>query len=544
MEDIARLNEDDLAECMLAAAIQGRTNLMKVLIGQRGPIPVNFVNTPFSPDRFELNGRRLNLDTNYQLKHITSAAELKALFSAIVEFDLKGLIEPGDTFPLLLRDIDKTVRRDWVKGGLAFSGLLPELRNDQLGHPELAIALNEASASEVAPLAYKPVLCWASPDMVDQFPGHLAPLEPFQHFKYRDPITDGWTTHTDPDNPAAPIIITVGVSATRKNAEFADYLFPLMAPEITRMGFEGPAGRVLCETTTDFLLGFPVVNPSADNGRVAKAFVDDYCPFEIMAVQAATICSREFDHEVPRYEFAVSLRTRFQYGDNRLFEMLSLDHPLRDQVLNMMSKEQWRLLVKEFDSTSFTAKSLLALRDTFGIDNTGMSLKLTLSMLLALKEAGYRFCDDTRAFENRGRFEQHLRSNTDKSQNLVMLNFSGRDWHSRFDDQLTGDQKIDCIIAEYQKILPMNLWTSESEKPTDVASALRILSDYDGETYGTHVTLYAYLRTAGIEACMQAAAPEHWKKLMDVFPKEDFKPYLKTMPKNARGMLLEHEIGL
>jgi hypothetical protein len=541
MEDIFRLNEADLAECMVTAAIQGRTSLMKVLVAQRGPIPVKYESGQLSVDM--LNGQPYTPNLSYMLKHISCSADLKSLFSAINEFGIQGLMEPGPTYPLLFQFIDRKVKRNWVKGGESFSGRLPELRKDQLSRPELAIALNEASEGPVTPQAYKPILCWATRDMLGQFPERLAPLAPMQKVNYRYSMED-WKANCNPDDPGSPIIIEVGVVASRKNAEFADFLFPLMAPEIARMGFEDSEGRVLCETTTDFLLSFPTVNHSIENERVVREFVESYCPFEIMALQAATICSRDFDHGVPRFEFDASLQTRFQYGDNRLFEMLSLEHPLRYKVLNMMAKGQWLSLVKEFDSTSFTAKSLLALRDAFGIDNTGMSLKLTLPMLLELKEAGYRFCDETRAFENRGRFEQHLQSNTVKPKNLVMLNYSGRDWHSRFDDQLTGDQVIDCIIGEYQQILPMNLWPSESEKPTDVASALRILNEYDGETYGTHVTLYAYLRTAGIEACMQAAASEHWVKLMDVFPKAEFRPYLKTMPNKARGLFLEDEIGL
>jgi hypothetical protein len=541
MEDIFRLNEADLAECMVTAAIQGRTSLMKVLVAQRGPIPVKYESGQLSVDM--LNGQPFTPNLSYMLKHISCSADLKSLFSAINEFGIQGLMEPGPTYPLLFQFIDRKVKRNWVKGGESFSGRLPELRKDQLSRPELAIALNEASEGPVTPQAYKPILCWATRDMLGQFPEHLAPLAPFQKVNGRFSMQD-WKANCNPDNPVATIQIQVGVQASKNNTEFADFLFPLMAPEITRMGFEDSEGRVLCETTTDFLLRFPTVNHSIENERVVREFVESYCPFEIMALQAATICSRDFDHGVPRFEFDASLQTRFQYGDNRLFEMLSVDHPLREEVLNMMAREQWLSLVKEFDSTSLTSKSLLALRDSFGIDNTGMSLKLTLPMLLDLMAADYRFADETRSFENKGRFESFSHNHDSHYKTLVFLNFSARDWYSKFDDQLTGDQAVERIIGEYQKILTFNLWPSESTKPTDVSSALKLLQEYDSEIYGTHAALYAYLRTAGVEACVQAAASEHWVKLMDVFPKAEFRPYLKTMPNKARGLFLEDEIGL
>jgi hypothetical protein len=542
MEDIHRLNETDLAECMLTAAIRGRTKLMQVLVAQRGPIPVKFEH--LQAKEYKLNGRKLELDLMYMFSHISSSADLKALFAAVVEFGMEGLLEQGPTYPLILQIIDKTFKRDGVNEAL-FSGLLPELRNDQLSRPELAIALNEASEGPVTPQAYKPILCWATRDMLGQFPERLAPLEPFQKVNYHHAMAD-WKANCDPDNPVAPMHIEVGVKASQSNAEFADFLFPLMAPEVAKMGFEDSEGRVLCETTTDFLLSFPFVNHSAENDRAARAFVENYCPFEIIALQAATVGLRDFAHEVPRYDFEASLRTRFQFGDNRLFEMLSLDHPLRDKVLNMMAQEQWLWLAKEFDSTSFTAKSLLALRDAFGIDNTGMKLKLTLPKLLDLVAANYRFSDDTRAFENKGRFESytHYNNNDPNFKTLVLINFSARDWFPELDAELSVAEKVDRIIGEFQKILETNLWPSESERPTDVPSALRILNEYDTETYGIHIALSAYLRTAGIGACIQAAAQEHWVKLMDVFPKDDFKPYLKTLPNKARGLLLEDGMGL
>lgn len=542
MEDIHRLNETDLAEVMLTSAIRGRTQLMKVLVGERGHIPVKFENSPFFPNQYKLNGQKLDLDMSYRLNHVSSTADLKALFSAIVEFGLQGLLEPGHTYPLLLRDIDQTVKRDSVRE-VTFSGLLPELLNDQLSHPELAIALSEESEGLVTPQAYKPILCWASSDMLGQFPEHLAPLEPFQRAGTRHTMQE-WKANCDPDEPKAPFQIQVGVEASRQNAEFADFLFPLMAPEIIRMGFEDSERRVLCETTTDFLMRFPTVNHTAENYRAARLFAEAYCPFEIISVQAATICAHDFDHDVPHYDFKASLSTRFYYGDNHLFEMLSLDHPLRDRVLNMMTRGQWLALANEFDSTSFTAKSLLALRDSFGIDNTGMSLKLTLPMLLDLMAEDYRFADETRSFENKGRFESFSHNHDSHYKTLVFLNFSVRDWFAKFDDQLTGDQAVERLIGEYQKILTFNLWPSESTKPTDVSSALNLLQDYDIEIYGIDAALYAYLRTVGVEACVQAAASEHWVKLMDVFPKAEFKPYLKTMPNKAKGLFLEDEIGL
>jgi hypothetical protein len=549
---IGLLNEDDLAECLLTAAYSGRLTLMRELVAHRGPIPLRFEHTLSNPAQYLLNGRHFVLDTSKYLRHIKSTKGLKALFTAIEAFGLKGLLEPGPTYPLLLREIDERVKHIPFTRGV-FSGQLPELRQDTLSHPELAIAMSKETEGPVTPDAYRPILCWASKDMARQFPERLAPLKPYQQVGGSRSIKD-FKASFDPEKPDPPLIITVGVHAPRREGDFTKYLFRQMAPESIQMGFEDEAGRVLCETTTDFLLSFPTVNHSEENHQAARAFVEQYCPYEIIATQTARVCASDFGSKPKStfkfqgeaYWFNSDVHTQFSYGDSRLFEMLSLDHPLRDRALNMMERQQWLWLIEKYSAQHSSARCLLALRDTFGLDNAGMKLILTPSKLSALLDAGYRFVDETSVFLDLGQFDYASRHTYDpRFKSTVFLKFDAIDWRPPQAERMPDRQVQDHIVGQYQNILKGNLWPCKSSKPTDVNNALQMLSAHGKSLLGdaTKISLHAYLKNAGLEACLQAA-PEHLPKLLYVFARGEFDPHLKTLPNKLRGLVLENDMGL
>jgi hypothetical protein len=543
-ELIGLLNEADLAECLLTAAWRGNLTLMRDLVEQRGAIAVRFENTRLNSHQYLLNGQPIQMDTTRQLSHIASSKQLKDLLTAVHQLGLQGLIDPGPTYPLLLRNIDRAIKPH-AFNTVEFSGLLPELSQDRLSNPELALALAEEAAGPVTPDAFRPLLCWATKEMVHQFPEHLAPIKPFQNVGFGQSMK-AFKASYDPEKPEAPLIISVGVNTTRRSM-FAKYLFRLMAPEATQMGFDDEGRRVLCKTTTDFLLNFPTVNHTEDNHRAARAFVEHYCPFEIIASQAEIICARDFGHDTQNYSFKVDLYTQFSYGDSRFFEMLSLDHPLRERALNMMEWEQWQWLVQKFDGRSSNARGLIAVRDTFGLDNTGMKLILTQSKLAKLIEAGYRFSDQTSVFDNQGKFDYAGQQTYDPAcKTTVLIRFDASDWRPPHADQLTERQVLDYVVEQYQGILATNLWPSVISKPSDIKMALAMMASYENGKlrFDTNIALRAYLKNAGIEACVKASDSEHWPRLIDVFSREAFENCYKTLPHKFRGLLLEEDMGL
>jgi hypothetical protein len=60
------------------------------------------------------------------------------------------------------------------------------------------------------------------------------------------------------------------------------------------------------------------------------------------------------------------------------------------------------------------------------------------------------------------------------------------------------------------------------------------------------ISLRAYIRHAGIEACAEEAkeSNKHWSFLLKIFGVDDLRPYTPQMPLNARGEVFGQDLGL
>jgi hypothetical protein len=92
-----------------------------------------------------------------------------------------------------------------------------------------------------------------------------------------------------------------------------------------------------------------------------------------------------------------------------------------------------------------------------------------------------------------------------------------------------------------------NLWPIPGAAPAGVPQALKDSSRLSFEVLSNpkKLALYTYLQRAGVEACVEAAStPSQWMSIAQIFSCEDLQPYLKDMPKQARGKVLESGLGL
>jgi hypothetical protein len=541
---IESLNDYDLADCVLKATVRGNELLVRTLMERRGPIPIHFESK--SPDVIKcfLNGQEVKLpDKSYCDGN--RPAELKSLLSMIHEYGMKGLIEPGTTYPLMLRWLE--YEDNLIKHNISrFEGELPTLDSGVLRNPELAIALNHEIQSPVTPEAYKPVLCWATDEMRRQFPQQLAPLWPFQAVGRQGSMAQ-WKDKANDPNCLNFSSIELGIKTSRNSTRFAPFLIDTMAPASAKMGFDDEQGRVLCETTVDFLLQFPVSERSPQNLELAEEFVVNYCPINIVGMQADEVCVRDFGHAKRALHFPHKLHLELINVYNPLFLMLSKDNPLRDRALNMMTREQWLAVTQKTDTQYHTPETLLAIYETFGIDNAGMELKLDYPGFRTLFEGGYRFADETRYFT----LERELKIHKDKYPDADLTSFV----LSKNDSVmlknlvlLTDPERVDRMRHVYREMLSTNLWPLEHHvKP---ASLLEVISigknaDFDDFHNPKALTVHAHLTLQGVDACVKVATTEeHWATLAMVFSAEELKPYLRQMPGKAKGYLLEQVMGL
>lgn len=534
-----RLNEADLAHCVLVATIYGRERLVRDLVQRRGPVPIVITRHDDGEHDFRLNGQQVHHNFRYFGKQVNSPAALKSLLAMITEYGMKGLIEPGPSFPLLWHRLDENQQRSKIKA-LPFEGELPALLGGVLGQPELAVALHEESARTGMPEAYKPVLCWASEEMIRHFPQGLAPLRGVQEVEGHGTLSE-WKAKSGTPESLEYGAVVVGVRPSERCTELAGFLCRDMSPTSARLGLEDNQGRVLCETTSDFLLSFPMSDCSEDNLVLATEFVKNYCPIEIMALQAAAICTRDFGHAPTTYFFRNEFITKMSEQFNPLFEALWDD----ERVQDLMTKDQWALLLK--NAEFINAKSLLALYEVLGIDNSGASVTLDADDLLLLAEGGYRFADGTRAFEK----DLDIRAHNRIRDLAVTPSVRIPERLSFVDPSVVGripsSAMLEYVLSVYKRIDKMNLWPIQDVRPIDLPHVLKMSARLDIDHIGNNksMALHARMLNAGVEACAVAASsPTQWLKLTEVFTPEELKPFVKVMPAKAKGRLLEMGLGL
>jgi hypothetical protein len=171
------------------------------------------------------------------------------------------------------------------------------------------------------------------------------------------------------------------------------------------------------------------------------------------------------------------------------------------------------------------------------MDNKGFGLQLMPEDLIQLVRHGYRFSDETQVFESENTYDACLK----KGESTAVWLLSNLNEYEM--DVTKGCDLLDV----YRDVLKANIWPSSSKRPADLAEGLKLsvrvgLTDRENNRA---MALNAYLFNAGMEACVRVAGGSaQWVKLTLVFPVDELKPYLKIMPKAAKGLVLEQSLGM
>lgn len=547
------LTSDELACCILQATLEGREGLVRAMFQLRGPVAIVYEKGRDEHDIATVNGIEFAISRFDKLKSVETLAEVKSLYKMIQEFGMKGIIEAGETFPLLCEDHIGFFKEDTNK---AYDGVLPFLDAGCLKQPELVFALLDESQGSVRPEAYQPVLCWATKEMVKEFPGQLAPLTTFQEVGHYGALAE-WKDMVKYQYDMDFQRIVTGVRPSENSTPVADLIFAHMAPASTRLGFDDERGRILCETNISFLLGFET-GPSEDATMIAaQQFVAGYFPMDIISAQVTNECIQRFGHDVKPLELSSSMQKIHTTGFSNLFGLLAKDHPLRDRAMSMMPREMWKKLALMDKGNKLSAESLVALHDAFGIDNTGMTLNLWARKGMAFFGTGYRFSDQTEVFDGSGYgdhyssdhgysgFFDHEEEEQSQGPTHVYLQYESTDFVSTL---AKGNDDIRRQMLEgYMEMIKVNLWPVPGEKPTDLRGALdlSVRENFTRSDNKLVMSLKAYLMLAGVEACSKAATePAHWERISETFSSDELTPYLHLMPKRAKGRLLENVLGI
>jgi hypothetical protein len=558
------VTDEELPELMFNAAVQGNLPLMHALHEFRGQIPV--VYECLDEGSETLNGQPFYSQREKVLGYCATSAELKELFTAIKAYGLKGLIEPGPTIPFIFQEADFSDATE-ASMASAFEGDLPFLDAGILKSPELALSLADEAMKSAAPSAYKPLLCWATEDMVSLFSDELLALRPIQNVEYEEQslqlVSAGVrfsSLKLEPvgvfkakDRPATEVKIDrISLGYDDSLSHLVSTLDHYMGDPRIRLGFADPKGRVLCETNTDFLLAFPAGASTKKNLQASQAFAQDYFPLQIISNQALRSCNDDFDLEIiqPGVNYPGIPNGRaacIKYATfiaHRLLEHFSDASPVREQMLDLLTSQQWADFIARADARYFKASHLCILRDVFSINNQGLRLELTLKDLSALHVANYQFAEGTRLFDDNTKVFEDMGENPGASSLLMDLTADSI-------KAFVGEYSHSTVLPEARKLhrqaQSMNLWSSVEKRPEGIRQALEQVVDLsvDDEDDLQGMAISVYLETQGIAACVrEATTVEHWLGIAKCFSAEQVQPYLSVMPGKARGRVLENQMGL
>jgi hypothetical protein len=559
-ELIQDVHESDLHEFLFDVTVKGNLALMHALQEHRGPLVLNYESQP-DGRASTLNGRLFNNLRSGTLGNCTTVAELKALFSSIKAQGFTGLVEPGQSTPYLFQATDWG---DALRIVLAetFQGELPFLDAGLLKSPELAINLSDEASSSATPEAFMPMLCWATPSMVKEFSECLKPVRLLQSVEYevRPPAAErsardeygiektpatAFKALAKPADETLVNVITLGIEEGHDQSNLMGNLNHYMGTPLTRSGFSDPAGRVLCETRVDFLIGFPADLCAEQNMLESKRFAAAYFPLDILAMQTLQTCLSDYGYTSPHLLDAKGPASfAYEHPFSQLFEGLSVDHPVHERMRDLLTPEQWVGMARQGGSFTLSVKSLIALRDSFGMDNQGIAINLEVEDIDTLSKAGYRFVDKTLKFQGYGDMSAFYES--DKPVTCVNLELSARSIGFVLKDQ-SSPKILPEAVRLHGLAQSMNLWTCDKPKPETVKQALREILNVNitNPSHQQAMALYAFLVDKGVAACAkEATSPEEWVMIVEIFSERDVEPYLSIMPREAKGRALESQLGL
>lgn len=570
---IDSLEEYELGRALFGAALHGDLQVAKAVWSARGPFEVVHEHGQY----FELiNGTAARQSTaaNHRLTNTGSLSELKELLEWLPTVGFGFMTGVGSEHAILLdssylgRPISQLAHK------VAYSGDLPTLSNGIVENPELMLALSDKSSASSLPEAYDDILCWVPNEDVAQFRDHLKPFVVHQGLSLTRPKTaeegSGFHRQTFALSECTKELFdqvdsrgVEGGNAQRYPGLWAfngfemrlepaaglkDYhsesVLPYQASVAVIHGFDHKPGHTLCHTSVKFLSNFMPGREDPVKLHQALAFADTYFPVDLLCV--AKEGNENCDPSCLR------IRTGFMRGQGRgvsdfndLLRFFGDDSPMKEQVRREIPRPLIDFMANLQCELNLNDRTLLAMKQGLGVDNTGFGVRLDSQGIQRLHDAGYQFSPNTvthlpQRHSPTGRqltFERMSHTDTE-----VYLHLAG--------EYVTaaGSPKPETpeMKNAYQNALRMNLWPAETPRPESLRKAMiqAAAKKKPGDS-NTERALRAWFDLEGIENCIKAAdTVSQVDFLRRHFGHNEVKPYLGLTSRKIRGRLVEDDLGL
>lgn len=548
----------DQGEALAQAAFYGDLQIAKRLVELHGPIAT--VIEKGATQTF-LNDEVLY---THQVKHFfrnaVSAGEIAELMEWLPTAGLGWMAGLDSEHCELmsygaLEKVSQFVRSTW------FEGELPTFANGAITNPDLLLALHEEKGRSAYPALYDKILCWVPEHTVAKFPHDLVPYESRHRVLVEDSLNhrrpdqtrwiplsecdkdlfnsleNEWAAKSDPDRKYKALSyrdLELKTASTKSSHDpEADMLLGHMVDESVRHGFWEHPGMVLCQSTVGFLTQFEIGACQPGNQQLTQAFIKNYAPVDLFALSNADVEKLNYMLFRVRVGFKRGSESH-QYAVSDLLTRLDAAEPLRSQIKGAMSNALVTFLSEYLGDGKLNARSLGTLYREFGIDNSGMSLRLYPEDIEALHRDGYRFSAETKV-----RTTEAVDTDEEPGKAKVVLSYVG-----------VSSWKQERYEGMFQKAISMGIWpTDQAPQPETVSAALVSLAKRRPPANWVQnpalASLRGYLRNAGPEECALAAkSDKQWLVLGEVFGTEVLLPWMPAASLKARGGLFMKDLGL
>lgn len=576
-EDLASVIENlehyELARALFGAALHGDLKIAQAVWSARGPFEVVHEHHEY----FELiNGTSVRQATgaNHRFTNPNSLAEVKELLEWLPTVGFGFMTGVGSEHAILLESSYLKMPISQLAHKVAYTGDLPTLSDGVVSNPELMLALSDQARVSNLPEAYDDILCWVPNEQVAQFQDHLKPFVVHQGLSLTRQKTaeEGTGFHrqrfalSECTNELFEQVSSRGVTGGRPQhysrlwsfnsfdmrlepaAGLKDYhseaVLPYQASPAIIHGFDHKPGHTLCHTSVKFLTNF--MPDRVDPAQLQKAlkFAESYFPLDLLCI--ATEGIENCDPSCLR------IRTGFMRGQGRgvsdfndLLGFIGDDSPIKEQVRREVPRALFDFMANLQCELNLNDKTLLAMKQGLGVDNTGFGVRLDSKGIQRLHDAGYQFSPETvthlpQRHSPTGRQLTYERmSHTDTE---VYLHLSG--------EYVTaaGSPKPETpeLKNAYQNALRMNLWPAETPRPENLRKAIiqAAAKKKPGDSNNDRA-LRAWFDLEGIENCIKAAdTVSQVDFLRRHFGHNEVKPYLGLTSRKIRVRLVEDDLGM
>lgn len=527
-----QMRSGELAPALLYAIFHGDVTFTEYLWRERGPFRTHLKHT--GPNQFELNEKpyRIPSDRIDLFAAVKHPEQLKEMMDLISKTGVTGLLDgAGALFLFGQKHVAVSLARS-----VEFEGDLPTLDREFLSSPELMVALIEAAHGSRYRKSYDPILCWATPEMVESYGEYLDPFVPVHQAKVGDEQISfpAWQRkHADAvaegGAPQKCNGLTLTCKATRNDA-VGQITMQSYGSKKQKHGIFERDGFVLCHTSSRFLAEFerPSVLDS-QNYAAARSFTDRYVPFDFLTL-----------HAHPKGNLGWPTENGFERVDGgKVLAFLNLGEEIHKALGPLLSHDQWKFVMR---GDWFKGQDIITAVKLFGLDNQGMLWKMEQETPGELKALGYRFVPGTEVFLQ------------DKKGETI--------WDRKYTDTTCvdiTDIKTFCKRKDLRDFgltwgkslledtFAVGIWPFNEPKPPlselipNLARKKSPLTDLSDAASMARLLI----KDAPIEECVKhARKASEWSLLADIHGPEAMKPYVTEMPVQSKGKVFTLELGV